>query len=246
MIDGTRPPRRSTRAAPNGWFRRPCARLFLASVAEVRRRCRYRRDECPSLDVGLRLDEVVVTVSDVTGAEMSGEDLVADWQSVRAGVTRTQRRIDHIMEHSGLPARWFAVLNLLLRAEDHRLPMSVLARDMSMTTGGFTKLADRMAREGLIDRRGSLDDRRVVHARLTGDGLQMARQVTRVYQSALRECLLSIVTADELRSAATTMRALSIGHAATVEPDAAPGRVATQRGPARPDRRGRGSGQLDG
>lgn len=38
MIDGTRPPRRSTRAAPNGWFRRPCARLFRASVAEVRRR----------------------------------------------------------------------------------------------------------------------------------------------------------------------------------------------------------------
>ena len=60
---------------------------------------------------------------------------------------------------------YFAVLTLLLDSEDQRLPMSRIARDLAMTSGGFTKLADRMARDGLIDRRGSSGDRRVVFAR---------------------------------------------------------------------------------
>ncbi|MDQ6848888.1 MAG: MarR family transcriptional regulator [Actinomycetota bacterium] len=49
------------------------------------------------------------------------------------------------------------MLHSLLRAEDHRSPMSALAREVSMTSGGFTKLADRMARGGLIDRRSPAD-----------------------------------------------------------------------------------------
>ena len=66
------------------------------------------------------------------------------------------------------------------------MPMSVLARDVGMTSGGFTKLADRMARDGIIDRRGSDTDRRVVHASLTEVGLELAQRVSNVYVDALR------------------------------------------------------------
>ncbi len=94
---------------------------------------------------------------------------------------------------------YFAVLTLLLDSEDQRLPMSRIARDLAMTSGGFTKLADRMARDGLIDRRGSSGDRRVVFAALTESGQKMAHARARgCYQRYLRELVLPVVPKDEL------------------------------------------------
>jgi DNA-binding MarR family transcriptional regulator len=144
----------------------------------------------------------------VSGAELHDEDLVKQWHTVTAGVKWVERRVDRALEDFGVPAQSFAVLHVLLRAENHRSPMNVLAREVSMTSGGFTKLADRMAREGLIDRRSSVADRRVVHAMLTTAGLAMAEQATRLYQDALRECLLSAVSGPDLSAMADTMQAL--------------------------------------
>lgn len=172
----------------------------------------------------------------MTGTGLSDDDLLAHWDSVRLGVARAQRRIDRMVEDSGVPAQWFAVLHLLLGADEHRLAMSQLARDVSMTSGGFTKLADRMARDGLIDRRGSTDDRRVVHARLTPEGLRLARQAERRYQEALRECLLDVVSEAELIAAADTMRALGAAHVEAPEPSTG---HAAPRDPGLPDRRRR-------
>ena len=89
---------------------------------------------------------------------------------------------------------WFSVLHLLLNSVEHRLPMTSLARELSITTGGFTKLADRMAREGLIDRRGSSGDRRVVYATLTADGLLSAQKCEAQYREGLREHVADALT----------------------------------------------------
>lgn len=173
---------------------------------------------------------------------MTDEELVASWQDVTVGVARAKRRIDRAIEDAGVPAQWFAVLHLLLVADNHRLPMSVLARDVSMTSGGFTKLADRMAREGLIDRRGSVTDRRVVNATLTEGGLKMAQRAVQLYQNALRECLLGVVSSQELAGAAQVLGALGRAHEPSLDVDEATGLLATERDPALPDRRGRGRG----
>ena len=128
------------------------------------------------------------------------DDLVAQWRSITSGVMRAQRRIDRMVEESGVPAQWFAVLHSLLLAPEHRRPMNALARDLSMTSGGFTKLADRMARDGLIDRRGSSGDRRVVFAALTETGEKLALEALEVYQRYLREQVLPLVPEAELRN----------------------------------------------
>jgi DNA-binding MarR family transcriptional regulator len=175
-------------------------------------------------------------VSAVSDAEMSDEDLVEQWHGVTSGVKWVERRVDRVLEDFGVPAHSFAVLHTLLRADEHRSPMNVLAREVSMTSGGFTKLADRMAREGLIDRRSSVADRRVVHAMLTPEGLAMAQQATRLYQDALRECLLTLVSAPELASAAATMQAL---RADTGHVEESTELMATERSTALPDRRAR-------
>lgn len=170
---------------------------------------------------------------------MSDDDLVAHWQRVSGAVIHTRRRVERILEATGVPAQSFAVLHLLLYADDHRMPMSVLAREVSMTSGGFTKLADRMARDGLIDRRGSSSDRRVVNAMLTEFGLDTARQASRRYAEALRECILGAVSGAELAAAAAALRPLGAAGHEPVEPDESV-QLQTQRDPAQPERRGRG------
>ena len=148
-------------------------------------------------------------MNDPGGTDHAGDALVTDWQTVASAVSSIQRRVDGALERSGVPSQWFVVLYALLHAEDHRLPMSRLAREARMTTGGFTKLADRMARDGLIDRRGSADDRRVVHAALSVDGLAMAQRAARVYAETLRAGVLNSISRADLAATASAMRVLS-------------------------------------
>jgi DNA-binding MarR family transcriptional regulator len=176
----------------------------------------------------------------VTSPEMSDEDLLASWELVTHAVARTQERVLSGIEDAGLPSQWVAALHLLLRTTDHRLPMSRLARDLSMTSGGFTKLADRMGQEGLIDRRNSAGDRRVVYAELTEAGLRLARRTERQYKMALREHVLDVLTPEALLTLAQSARALNEAHADAVEPTRAP-KAGPERDPALPDRRARGT-----
>lgn len=176
----------------------------------------------------------------VTEPDIVDDDLVARWGIIVEGVARTQRQLLQRIEESGVPAQWFAVLHLLLRVPDHRLPMSLLARDLSMTSGGFTKLADRMATEELIDRRGSSGDRRIVYAALTDRGRQVARRATREYQDALRSHVLDVLSMSDLHTLTDLMATLHRAHAT----DSAEGVDVTandgsRRDPAAPDRRER-------
>lgn len=150
-----------------------------------------------------------------------------------------QRHLDAAVEREGVPAQWFAVLHMLLRAPEQGLSMTVLARDLAMTSGGFTKLADRMAKQGLVDRRGYAGDRRVVQAALTEDGHRLAYRVERVYLRALHASLLDVVTAAEIAAASETLSTLGAAHSDLPAIEDA-SLLTTRRDPALPDRRGRG------
>ncbi|MGH8860060.1 MAG: MarR family winged helix-turn-helix transcriptional regulator [Jatrophihabitantaceae bacterium] len=134
----------------------------------------------------------------------SGDDaaLVRDWGAVVRGVDAVQHGFALRLESMDMTLPYFSVLTLLLDSDEQRLPMSRIARDLAMTSGGFTKLADRMARDGLIDRRGSSGDRRVVFAALTDAGRERAHAALEVYQSYLHEQVLPVVPPPELRTLA--------------------------------------------
>jgi len=172
----------------------------------------------------------------VPDSSSSEDDLVARWVLVVQGIQATQQLVLTDVEQIGVPAQWFAVLHLLLRAPDERLPMSRLARDLSMTSCGFTKLADRIARDGLIDRRGSSGDRRVIHAALTDRGRAIALDGVRIYAEAIRSRVLEAITAEEVQQMAAVSDKLRAAHAdATDSAEFA----LNDRDPASPERRGR-------
>jgi DNA-binding MarR family transcriptional regulator len=169
--------------------------------------------------------------------DVSDADVAQAWDLVLEGVFATQRRLLAKIESGGLPGPWFHVLRLLLDADENRLPMSALARNLQMTNGGFTKLADRLAREGLIDRRNSSADRRVVYAALTPRGTQLAEDSTALYRAALDEHVrgvLSVTSLAQLVDAAVTLRD---AHAAEL-PNGGE-HVLAERDPALPERRRR-------
>jgi DNA-binding MarR family transcriptional regulator len=192
--------------------------------------------------VWLAVAQMISSLVPVIGpAEDADEKLVASWDLVVRGVAATQERLLAKIEHDGVPAQWFEVLRLLLAADGHRMPMSALARDLTMTAGGFTKLADRMARDGLIDRRNSVGDRRVVYAALTPKGLRRARSSAELYHAALREHVAQVLSGQGLRDLTSAM---SLLHAAHAEPEIPSGLdgplVPKNRDPALPERRRRG------
>ena len=124
------------------------------------------------------------------------------------------------------------------QAPDRRLPMTRLARDLTMTSGGFTKLADRMAREGLIDRRGSSDDRRVVYATLTDEGVQIAQRLRRGVRGRAARARSGRDCRDGPAVDLHVARALSDAHAtAGADDDESASEVA--RDPNLPERRAR-------
>jgi DNA-binding MarR family transcriptional regulator len=167
---------------------------------------------------------------------LTDDELVMSWGLIVDSLIRTQNRILQSVEAAGVPAQWFTVLHVLLAADGHRLPMGRLAAELSMTGGGFTKLADRMAREGLIDRRNSAGDRRVVYAELTEEGLRLAKRSEAMYREQLRIHLLGALSEAEISQLDVVGHALANAYPRAVNE----GRdeiVRTERSPDLPDRR---------
>lgn len=111
-----------------------------------------------------------------------------------------------------LPGPWFEVLLRLLRTPGGRLTMTQLAHDVALTSGGFTKLADRMVRAGLIERQSSAADRRVTWAALTPHGSLVGEEAQRVHVLALREHFLGVLGEEKAGQLAALMRELRDGN----------------------------------
>ena len=69
-----------------------------------------------------------------------------------------------------LPLAWFEVLLQLRRAPDGRLKMNRIADAIVHSTGGTTRLIDRLEESGLVERQLCPTDRRAVHVAITAQG----------------------------------------------------------------------------
>jgi MarR family transcriptional regulator, 2-MHQ and catechol-resistance regulon repressor len=124
------------------------------------------------------------------------------------------RRLDHVFERTireegGMPGPRFELLLRLGRSPGDELTMSELAAQLGVTSGGATRLVDRVAADGLVERRPCESDRRVHHVRLTDAGRQrlgevlalhrrdLARELTERLDAATRTRLDAIL--DQLR-----------------------------------------------
>lgn len=110
------------------------------------------------------------------------------WRALQAGLAR----LDVSMAE-------YSVLALLGEAGRDGMRMSDLAERRLMSTGGFTRLADRLERRGLIERRRSAVDGRGSDAVLTKEGRALLRKAWHQQYGDLRNLFFDRLDDDDLR-----------------------------------------------
>ena len=108
----------------------------------------------------------------------------------------------------GIPDTWFEVLLRLGRTPGHRMRMTDLADAVSFSSGGFTRLADRIEREGLIRREPDPRDRRAALAVLTEQGSEALNKALTAHVSHLRSHVTSVLSPEDRRHFARILRTL--------------------------------------
>ena len=137
------------------------------------------------------------------------DEIVTWWGLVIEGYQATQELLlAEIADRLGLAPGPFDILLRLLRSPGHRLPMTRLATEAALSSGGFTKVADRMAGQGLIRREPSETDRRVTHAVLTEHGLAVAGRAREITATVLRQRVLGPLGTGRATELAAMMRTL--------------------------------------
>ncbi|MGW2636679.1 MarR family winged helix-turn-helix transcriptional regulator [Streptomyces sp. NPDC001348] len=108
----------------------------------------------------------------------------------------------------GIPDAWFEVLLRLGRTPGHQLRMTDLAEAVSFSSGGFTRLADRMEKEGLIRRAPDPGDRRAALAVLTDQGEEALNHALTAHVHQLRTHVTAALPADDREHLARILRTL--------------------------------------
>lgn len=96
------------------------------------------------------------------------------------------------------PVPWMGVLIRLARTPGRRLRMSQLAREMTMSTSGLTRLVDRIEAAGHVVREACPDDRRGLWAVLTPLGLDVVTTAVPGHLADLDDLLAGALAGSEL------------------------------------------------
>ena len=137
------------------------------------------------------------------------DEIVTWWGLVIEGYLATQDRLmGEIAERFGLAPASFDILIRLIRSPEHRMPMTRLAGEAALSSGGFTKVADRLVAAGLIRRVPSPEDRRVTFVTLTEHGLDVADKARQACAEILRRRVLTPLGPEVSASLADAMRTL--------------------------------------
>ena len=138
------------------------------------------------------------------------DELVRDWLEIVSSVTGAQDAVLADMHRQcGVSSAAFVVLTSLREAPDRQMSMHLLAGRLGMTSGGFTKLADRLQAAELIERHPSSADRRVVLAVLTERGAESAAIAMTAYQRGLRSRVAAALPGSHLARLRASARRLA-------------------------------------
>ncbi len=145
-------------------------------------------------------------------AGSANDDLVRSWLQIRDGYLAASGRIAAAVEEAtGLPRAWTEVLAFIMRAPDGSVTMNALAAELGMSSGGLTRLVDRLIDEGLLSRSTTEQDRRIVLAELTDLGAEQAAKSVTAEIGALRGEVFAALSVKQLGELTGLMAAIRDG-----------------------------------
>jgi DNA-binding MarR family transcriptional regulator len=142
----------------------------------------------------------------VSGAP-SDDEVITTWGLVMEASAGVNARLEREMQQElGIPLTFFEVLLRLGRSEGDGVSLNALAAQVSFSSGGFSRLVDRMEARGLVERRACPTNRRSTLVALTTKGRGVLDDALRVHADGLRRHLVSALGPGEVVELANTMR----------------------------------------
>lgn len=154
---------------------------------------------------------------DVGGAEEISSSREAADNALVLAFGRLQgaaNRLEYILGRSleqecGISHLMFEVLLILGRAGEPGLSMRAIAQEQVLTTGGATRLVDRMEAAGLVERTEAPGDRRGRLVRLTPLGDETTVRASRLHVENIRRYFLAPLPPEDRERFAEDLRILS-------------------------------------
>ena len=145
-----------------------------------------------------------------TAAEAANHELVLAFGRLLGAANRLEYILGRaIEEECGISHLMFEVLLILGRTGGPGLSIGAIAREQVLTTGGMTRLIDRMEAAGLVERTEDPADRRSRWVRLTPLGEQTAVRAARVHLANIERYFLDPLPAEDRVRFAEDLRILS-------------------------------------
>jgi DNA-binding MarR family transcriptional regulator len=145
---------------------------------------------------------------------VTGDDVLDDRRLTTVGMLFESaaglRRIfeQRLASDSELSNQAFDVLIRLARTPGHRLRMSELAGQTSLTPSGLTRSVDRLEQAGMVVRETCPEDRRGAFAVLTPRGQNVMDRAIPYHIAHIDEVLEGVLTVDEERCLSELLRKL--------------------------------------
>ncbi|HEY3828532.1 MAG TPA: MarR family transcriptional regulator [Solirubrobacteraceae bacterium] len=121
------------------------------------------------------------------------------WRSLQRAHASLAKRVDAELERThGLPLVTYEVLQRLAESANGRMRMCDLAEHAQLSRSGLTRLADRLEKEGLLERCSCEHDARGAYACLTDLGRERLSAARGTHLTVVREQFLSRFSEREL------------------------------------------------
>jgi DNA-binding MarR family transcriptional regulator len=145
-----------------------------------------------------------------TAKEAADNELVLAFGRLQGAANRLEYILGRaIEEECGISHVMYEVLLILGRAGEPGLSMRAISQEQVLTTGGATRLVDRMEAAGLVRRITDPDDRRGRLVRLTPLGEETAVRASRLHVENIKRYFLAPLPASHRERFAEDLRLLS-------------------------------------
>ncbi|GAA4231529.1 MarR family winged helix-turn-helix transcriptional regulator [Actinomadura meridiana] len=132
--------------------------------------------------------------------QVAPDELVHEFGALLTAATVLERIVGRELERRcGIRHAVFEVLLKLASAGDRPLAMGDLAGELILTSGGMTRIVDRMEDAALVRREPAPGDRRRQLVELTPKGRAKLDEALRVHAETLREHFAAPLTGDQRR-----------------------------------------------
>ena len=133
------------------------------------------------------------------------EEMLA-WRSYVETNADLMAALERDLATTGLNLGDYQVLVFLSESPERALRMCDLAGRLQLSPSGLTRRLDGLVRSGLVERRGSDSDRRVMLAALTPKGIRLLDESAPIHVASVRRRMIDLLDADELEVIATVFQ----------------------------------------